>query len=1219
MEFTPAQKTAIETKNCSLLVAAGAGSGKTRVLTERILDRLRDTEHPTDITRFLIVTFTTAAAGELAERIRASLTRQSADGASAEAFKNLALLPQAKICTIDAFCYDFVKEHFQKLGLPPRLRIAEETEIDVLLDETIGTLIEQAMASADKDSFFFTLYDSFSGRKSDAPFSETVKDLYRALVNLPSPRAYLDRVCEQYREIADADDVFSTSFGEKLRAYTVDTIRHAADGVNACLEGSEYDEEMYAKFEPLFSNDMEELNNLLSSVESSYEAAVTYFAGLKFGSCRASKLHAPEAPVVYERRKRHLEEVKNLKKPFFTASAALIRRCANDCFHLMCELRTLLLALDERMWEIKKAHGILSFSDVERLTLSLLYDDVSEARESELARNAARAFDELYIDEYQDINPVQDMIFRALSRKDAAGTECGRFLVGDAKQSIYGFRGANPAIFLDYRDSFAEADDESASRRRLFMSNNFRCAENIIAFTNSLFSRIMDGYDENEKLIFSRTETHPIDEPVHLLLCNTDFLPSHLAADRLAAEAQVVYDEIMRLLDDPEATSAEGTRYTLNDIAILTSKWDAARTLERFFAERGVPVICEKGESFFERQEIRLALNLLLTVDNPERDIPTAGVLRSPIGGFDDDELVKIRLSGRSLSLFGALRQYAESKDAEPVIKDKAERFLTLLAELRTLSRCCTASEFLRKMYARTDLPSICTAGLTGNLATLSAAARRKNLMLLYDKARDFDKTVFKGISAFLEYINTLKDGDTLKSCTDTAGEGIRIMTVHKSKGLEFPVCFLFNADRQKTVSTARYLMSEKHGIAFKLSGYANILSVGGENGFVTVDTPFRALLRLQTEQEERLEYKRLLYVALTRAKDRLYITASPDKYEKTLALAADDPQYTVQAGADFLDWILGYAAELPPFASLAAAPDEQRTVCFSRADGRVIFDIRTVICREKDVEEEPLPEHTAAVPESVLPSASESQPDPVLLESIRRSVQARRACVQQLVAVPPKLTVSLLKEGLIDYEDAEFATVMERKVQESPAFITENDVQTAAEKGTAMHMFMQFADFAACERGGCSAEADRLAAEGFLDERQRALLDCERLDAFFSTPLYRTIRSAKHVYRELRFNLKVPASDVLAHVPATEDFVLVQGVIDCFIENENGSYTVIDFKTDRVSRENGETLLKERYARQLAFYCRAVQDMTKKTVCQAVIFSFHLMKEIPLAPADFM
>ena len=1226
-EFTDAQCKALAVGDYSLLVAAGAGSGKTRVLIERVVRRLVQPAagKATDITRFLIVTFTNAAAGELCERIRKALTEaveNAPDAATrAAAVKNLALLPQAKICTIDSFCYDFVRAHAERLDLPSKLRIADETEMDVLMDGILDALIEEKMAESEKnkragkEDYFLTVYDMFSAPRDDNAFIKTLKSVYDALLHRPSPKEFLEKACALYREGENAEEPFDTVYGNGMKAVLQKAISQAVLVLENGLLTCDSDEQMHKTISPVLENDRETLKNLASSADAGFRATTEYFYGLEFKRAPSvKKMENPEAPLLMARRRKALDKIKALKKRYFSVSPELFRLCAADCLHVTEVLKELLLKTEERLWEVKRSHGVLSFSDVERLTLKLLYDDPAATVPSTLADAAASSFDELYIDEYQDVDPIQDRIFLALSRKTPDGTECGRFLVGDAKQSIYGFRGATPEIFVGYRDTFAPCDADGEPCRKLFMSDNFRCSQSVIDFTNAVFEKVFDHYDSNERLICSRADKAALQEPVHLLLCNTDALEDTVKENRQLAEAQTLYRETLSILNDPDAKDTLGKHYTLSDMAILTAKWDSARMLERYFSERNLPVVCEKGESFFERREIRLALAVLAVADNPQKDIPLAGVLRSPIGGFDDDELVKIRRKAKDKSLYEALCGFFEESDEKSGLKEKAGRFLSLLSELRAAARGCGASEFLRKMYALTDLPAICAAGDKALFGKLSPEARKKNLMLLYDRARAFDSTVFRGISAFLDYMNDIKAGGEMKSCADTSG-GIRIMTIHRSKGLEFPICFLFNIDRDQSSVKDVCFLSDAYGMTFKLKGYADIRSVAGNDGFVAADTPFKNLAVEELAASETEEYKRLLYVALTRARDRLYLTASPRPVKpqnggEATSLApvldaAADAEGMLAEGDTFLDWIFGYAAENKAFETLAAHPDTPRTATFADETGRVFFDIRTVLCTQEP--EQPLSE------ESVTETAQTAfEPDEVLLEKIRTSIAARKACLDGISAVPPKLTVSLLKEGLIDYEDAPLAVLGERQIREVPDFIRESEKKNAAERGTAMHVFMQFADFAACETKGAKAEANRLTDEGFLTAAQLELLDFERLDGFFQTPLYKRIRSARSIYRELRFNLKVPANEVLSGVPQTEDFVLVQGVIDCFIEEADGSFTVIDFKTDRVGKGD-EQILIDRYSNQLALYCRAVEDMTKAPVKQAFLFSFHLMKEIPL------
>ncbi len=1244
-EFTDSQKKALAVGEYSLIVAAGAGSGKTRVLIERVVRRLLQVTcgPSTDITRFLIVTFTNAAAGELCERIRKALA-DAVENASDEtvrraAVKNLALLPQAKICTIDSFCYDFVREHAELLGLPSKLRIADETEMDVLLDGIIDELIEEKMAicrqnrDLGKDDYFLTAYDMFSAPRNDDAFVDTLKKLYKDLLHRPSPREFLAQACELYREVIQADELFDTTYGHAFHDALYQSVSTAITVCENALDECEADEQMHKTITPVLENDLETLKIVASSLGAGYRSAAQALYAVDFKkSPRIQKIENPAAPLLIVRRKSALDEVKAVRKRYFSASSELLRLCAADCLHIAEVLREMLEAIEDRLWDVKRTHGILSFSDVERLTLKLLYDDDAAQTPSALAAETAGLFDELYIDEYQDVDPIQDKIFLALSRKTSDGTECGRFLVGDAKQSIYRFRGATPGIFMHYRDTFAPCEKEGEARRRLFMSDNFRCAQSVIDFTNAVFEKVFDDYNEQERLTCSRADKDALNEPVHILLCNTDALADTKSESRRAAEAAVVYREITALLNDPNACDSTGRHYTPADIAILTSKWDAAKQLERYFAARGMAVVCEKGESFFDRREIRLALSVLAATDNPQKDIPLAGVMRSPIGGFTDDELVQIRLPAKDKSLYEALCLAAqtetmpdEASDAEQgiqadaVLADKCKAFLSLLEKLRALSRGCGASEFLRKMYALTDLPAICAAGDPSLFGSLSPEARKKNLMLLYDKARAFDSTVFRGIGAFLDYMNDIRSGEGLKSCSDAFG-GIHIMTIHHSKGLEFPVCFLFNADRAPSSSENAFIMSDTYGLAFQLKGYADIRSVAGNDGFVSATTPFRTVLSAEDDLGEANEYKRLLYVALTRARDRLYITASPKPVkpqnggEATFAApifnALDDPEKAAR-GKSFLDMMFGFLAAQKPFETLAAGCGGEVTVSFPDAAGRTLADVRTIVCTD-DAETPATPQEAAVENAAPTVQTPTYEPDETLLEKIRTSIASRKARLKALCAVPPKLTVSLLKDGLIDYEDASLAALGERQKREIPDFVRETAEKSAAERGTAMHVFMQFADFAACEAHGVKIEAERLVSDGFLTETQRDLLDFGKLNDFFKTALYEKIRSAEKVYRELRFNLKVAAGEVLADAPETDDFVLVQGVIDCFIRESDGSYTVIDFKTDHV-KSGEEQLLADRYANQLAFYCRAVTDMTKAPVKNAVIFSFALMEEIPL------
>ena len=1202
MEFTKVQKKAIDTKNCSLLVAAGAGSGKTRVLTERIIDRILDTKNNINITDFLIVTFTKAAAEEMRSRIRKALTERSRlYPENKKLIRNIAILPQARISTISSFCLDMIKENYQKLGLSPAIRVAEENEINVLTDRITDSIIEERLSNPENYPYFITVYELLSGKKSDGPFSESIKKLYKQLTNLPSIRSYLSDVCDRYKEFADADELYDTFFGNLIKEYTYKDLQTARALLVSALDKSKLVPRTYSLLSTILENDIVSVDNILSSMNTGFDAA--YYQIHHFEMAKKPQDRNVETTdftaSVWASVATARGIINGITESFYCVNSETYRKCALDYYDISKEISDIILSLDFALSAEKKENGIVSFSDVERYALELLYDDIACGKISDTAISQAERIKELYIDEYQDINPIQDMIFKALSTRASDGNECNRFMVGDSKQSIYGFRGARPDIFNGYRQEFADADTEEP-RRKIFMQNNFRCSESVIDFTNMLFEKIMpDDYTESDKLIFSKISDKKIETPVKLLFCNT-FTEGYSNEECRLAEAEALYGEIRKIVNNPDYISSSGKMYESSDVAILTRTWDEAALLEKFFTERNIPVICERGESFFERDEVKLALNIIRSVDNPERNICTAGFMRSAVCGFTDDELTIIRKNSKKTSLFTAVKKYPGSENPINSICIKIQRFLDMHASLRTLSRSCSAHEFVSQMYKITDLVNICTSGTYGGLENDAARIRKKNLSMLYDMSRNFDKTVFKGISAFSEYISAKEnDSDDKTKSASVAGEGIRIMTIHKSKGLEFPVCFIYGAEKDSPSTKDKIIMHEKAGFAMKLKSLEKIRSIPGKNGFAAADTPFRSLIKRICTDTEDIEGKRLLYVALTRACDLLYITACPKAvkdYEKKIK---ENRAYKLLNGKNQLELILSYlytvcedfTVETPGEYSIASE------------NGRTALDVEVRMCSISEKEETEAEHEKRTI----------HQPDMQLLEIIRQKATSAAAAKSALTTIPPKLTVSLLKHGLIDYEDSESSAESQRNPLEMPEFIRETAAKTAAEKGTAMHTFLQFASFEGCETDGCEKEADRLSEEGYITKKQREMLDISKLDEFFETPLYSHIKSAVKVHRELRFNLSTRPDEVIANVPDTTDFVLVQGVIDCFTENADGSYTVIDFKTDNIKAENAAEILTERYKNQLAFYCRAVEDITKKKVSKAVIFSFANMEEIVL------
>ncbi len=1215
--FTPAQRRAIEEKDCSLLVAAGAGSGKTRVLTERILQKLLNGGNKSDVTRYLVVTFTNDAAAQLKEKLRKALIKASEkEPDNGALLKNLALLPLAPIGTINSYCLSVVKRNFEKLGVSPRVKILSENEAGEMMREVLDELIEEKLRQTEPDEGFLALYDLLSGDSSDDSFNDGLFALYKKLSNLTDVPRWFAQTEETYAACVRGD-VYQTPFGGILKAVFDRKVRIGAEKIRLAKEICVGDGKLEEKYLPVLENDEEVFRRFTTASHASYDADRELLGMFTFASLNSAKdADVDRRNAVQALRNGAKDLVSELKKYYYHASGEAIRACADDQRRLVHELGTLMTEADERFEKRKSRRGMLQFSDTERKTLSLLRDPVTGA-DTPYAAELAACYDEIFIDEYQDVNPVQDDIFRALSRKTADGKECGRFMVGDAKQSIYRFRGAHPEIFNNYRKLFADCDTPDARQKKLFMRNNFRCAEPVIDFVNYLFARMMpEGYGEDDKLVFSRIAALAPKEPVRLILDDMSGLDrsERNKENRLRRQAERLYREIQSLVGNASALNGDdGRPYRYGDVAILVFKWDAAEMLTAYLRDKGLNVVSGKGENLFDRQEIRFAVSLLKAVDNPEKDIPLAGVLRSAVGMFDDDELTAVRLGHREGSLFSALRQYAGTPDADPGIVRKAKAFEERLAELRRLSRSVSVSEFVRRLFDETDLESICASDFFRNSASDTAAVRKQNLDTFCRIAHDFDENSYRGLSAFLEYLESaVKDTDNYKSAVPVSEDCVTVTTVHSSKGLEYPICFLCALEEPFSSSDrAKFTFSETYGLSFTLRNIAAVKSMQGDNGLVEMKPQlYRELIRYDEEESEKQEAKRLLYVAATRAKDRLILMGSYDLEGKAGNILAD-PDGCRESAVSRLELVLACLADTAAFREAA----ENRDVYpYGEAESRAVTDTGAFLKIEADMLAEPEQTENAVMPEeSETAETGLPKADEALVEVLRASLREHRSAAEKAVAVPPKLTVSLLKKGLIDYEDAQTLTEKERQFLEKPRFVSEEDAADSAERGTAMHTFMQFAAFAGCENGGCEREADRLLEQGFITEKQRGLLDFAQLDAFFASALYEKMRRSAHVLRERRFNLKVQADEVLRDLPKGDDFVLVQGVIDCYFENPDGSYTVVDFKTDRVRAENGGEVLTARYGRQLAFYCRAVREITCKPVTSSVIYSFSAGKSIDL------
>lgn len=1169
VKWTLSQKQAIDARDCTLLVSAAAGSGKTAVLTERIIEKLRDTAGKADLSRMLIVTFTNAAAKELKVRIAKKLSEAlESDPLNKHLAKQLSSISSAKICTVDSFCLDIVKGNFDSLGLPAKMRIADETEVSLLKNTVMNDLFDTLYADKETFADFESFTDIFIKDRDDS-----LPELFLKFYNKLSSYARGVDLVEEFALMLEEEKdkpFFEGRYGSFIKEYTtafIDTYLPCVREYTAHFATTDgCPPKSAARYHAAFSDMLRILEALKDALEANdmdrAHLAVRDFEEAKMNGTRLTG--EPDAVYIKGVKNNFDSDMQSIRDSFFIYTGEDVRACYSDTAKLLRRLHRLLTVFDKSFTAEKRRRRILDFSDVERYALELLYKDGAP---TELALSYGKRFDEIYIDEYQDINELQDTVFRSI-----AGS-AHRFMVGDIKQSIYGFRGAAPTIFADYRDTFPPySDSQVTGEATIFLSNNFRCAEPVVKFCNAIFETVMNNsfggvqYLPEDNLVYSKSEDFPVTDPTEVIL-----VPK--PKDGAPGEPQVVAARIEKLLK---------AGYRAKDIVILlrSPKSSAAR-FEAALSGINVPCYNADNAGFFENPEVLLALCLLNIIDNPRRDIYLAGALKSPVFGFTLDELELMRKAYPKGYLYDALCAWAQDNP-----HSKADYFFSFLEEMRRFARTEPIDKLIWHLYTETSLPN----DVYGNAG--ADESRRANLMMLYEHARRFESGSFKGLYNFIRYIGEVIDRDArieeAKTQTDEQ-DAVRIMSVHASKGLEFKVCFLCCADKP--------FKSEKGGDDILLDAELGIGTYTEEpSGIARVNGILRKTIQEKAACSAIAEEMRILYVALTRAVDRLIVTAQVGKtdtlFDKCAVLNKLLSPYMMHACNNYITMILTAleGKQGVPY-TLHTVSEEEIAELADGAD-------------EKG-------ETVTALPET---------PD---YDTCKREIDKRfsfKYPLEEAARLPSKLSVSRLYPAILDEEETAdtSASMLPR-----PSFLDGKEKAGAAERGTATHVFMQFCDFDAVKEHGVDAEIERLIAKRFIPESYRDLIHRDKLAGFFESGLFERMCASGALWREKRFNITLPASRFTEDGERGEalegESILVQGVIDCFFEEADGSITVVDYKTDRFTEaqkkdpEACAAILRERHGTQLGYYRTAVELLTGKKPGKTVIYAFDLGKEIIL------
>ncbi len=1203
-KWTEAQLAAINTKNKTLLLSAAAGSGKTTTLTQRIISAITDPEKPADISNMLIVTFTRASAADLKSKIFNAVSRELAQNPTNKHLsKQLIKLVSAQISTIDSFYLNAVRQNFSTLNISSSFRIADSSETNLLARSIIKDVIEDFHNDWENFSSLCECFESV--RDTDGVMEDVLLDLYISCMRTPEGVDYLRRVSgEAFTDITT--DFLDSPYGTIIRNHTVSVVEGYLESYDYVLEKMSLDEKLFAAYYDAMNSDrvlLIELLDLLNEEKKAHDYTavaeeITYY---EFPSMKPlpSKFVSPISVFAKALRDSLKADINTLKEEYYSYSKNDLSRFFALTAENLDMLWHVLANFEIRYNEEKARRNILELTDVKRLAFKLFVN--ADGTPTELARKTAEQYTDIYIDEYQDVDPVQDLIFRSISKSD------NRFMVGDIKQSIYSFRGAKPQLFADYRALFpthGSNEADSAECETIFMSENFRCSKPIIDFTNTVCAPIFTackgsiGYTAEDDLVYSKGTDKDAEKSTPVSVSIFAKNSKNLIADDVdvsalpspsVAESKFIANTIYDLIKNGKKENGERIRPC--DIAVLFRNKSTANRIADALTELGIKSNNSDASKYFQNPDVVMMLCILNAVDNPQRDIQLAGALKSPIFNFTMDDLLLINSVGTATdSLYDKLCLYCEQSSP---LGQKCRDFNNTLEKWRSISASMPIDRFLTHVFS-----SECFVA-SGLLCEKGASNEGGNLQRLYDYARTFEAGSFKGLYNFIEFINSIIENGEMMNVSDEGGDEdcVTLTTIHKSKGLEFPVCFVCNCASGFNTGSSNPHLSFEYGI-----GVAMTLS--DSTGFAYYSSPLKKSLDLYTKLKGVEEEMRILYVALTRAKERLYITGSysrsvmPGILERKNFLEIFNCPHSILSAQSYMDWILPHLDGCESLAQL---------------------DLYTT---------DNLPNFHASIDTSLCDEEKDAL-NVELYEKLKKKF-AFEYPYPDLQKIPAKLSVSKLSPDVLDLSDTSLS-LFDRTVEPTvPAFFAPTKKHASAtERGTATHLFLQFCDFEALHRQGVAESIAMLTEKRFIPKSIAEIVYSDDLESLRQSEFLQEILSARRIIREQRFSALLPTA-AFTREPAfrenvKNETIAVQGVIDIIVIDDNGDVSLYDYKTDRLTKEElaNEALaarkLNERHAMQLSYYAKAVEDMFGKPPKRVAIYSTHAARLFDIVPCSLI
>ncbi|HBF6375964.1 TPA: helicase-exonuclease AddAB subunit AddA [Clostridioides difficile] len=1263
-KWTKEQLEVIESRECNLLVAAAAGSGKTAVLVERIIQMITSRENPIDIDKLLVVTFTNAAASEMRERIGDAIGKALDENPENKHLQNqLVLLNKSSITTIHSFCLDVIKSNFHRINLDPNFRIGDQTECAILKQEAIEEVFEDLYE--ERDEGFLNLVESYAERGGDKEVQDIILGIYSFAMASPEPKKWLIDSAERF----NIDENFDFSQSIWARAI-LDTVKIEINGLCLNMERALKEVESIEELETFaekLSVEYKKIADISQACNKSWDEAYKKMASMSFenyvkGVKRISK-DAPsyikeskeKAKTIRDKTKKSLESIVSAT---FNKDNDSIREEIKYLYNIVKPISSVVLRFEEEYSNKKREKGIIDFNDIEHFALNILtdVDEKGNIVPSDIAVGYRNKFYEIFIDEYQDSNLVQEVLLKAVANTETPN----RFMVGDVKQSIYRFRQAKPELFLQKYNNYN--DKKGSSHRKIMLYKNFRSREEVVDAVNYIFENIMNEnigeieYTEKERLnlganfnvdtdeksiIGGATEIYLIQKDNKLdddiindkddrINNKEDEIEEEEKLDNIQLEARMVGNiikDLMKVNEDGKIQKVydkgiDGYRpVEFRDIVILlraTSAW--APVFADELMNMDIPTYADVGVGYFDTIEIKTILSLLQIIDNPMQDIPLISVLKSPIFGFTPEDLIDIRVQSKDKIFYEVLKSTAEydgftdsqnENESEFIPSEecinKSKDFLIKLKEFKEKSMYMSTDEFIWYLYTRT--------GYYAYVGALPGGSQRQaNLKVLFERAKQFEETSLKGIFNFVNFIEKLKKSSSDMGSAKTLGENanvVRIMSIHKSKGLEFPVVICSAMGKNFNTQDFKKSILYHHNLGYgpQFVDYERRIS------FPSIA---KEALKSKINIENLSEEMRVLYVAFTRAKEKLIITGSTRNIQDSIKRWSNGiesldtiSQYEILKGKNFLDWIMPCVlrhrdlSNLLEEVGLDAVFNVEHN---SKWYGKLWNKNDILVEKKSDEEKESI--------EEILEKIDVNNPDSDYYGEIEEKLNYIYP-YEFSTRKPATISVTEIKKIQNNYEEELINTIFEQKViLKKPLFIQneeEREKISGTERGTIVHLVMEVLDLKNVSSvNDIKSQIRGFVSKGIITEKQASIVNPYKIYKFFASNIGKRMLNAEIINREKSIYAQVNMKDIYIYEKLINnddkklydnESVMLRGIVDAYFEEDN-QIVLVDYKTDFVNEENINQII-EKYKKQLDLYADIIETLTGKSVKEKCIYLF--------------